>query len=121
MKSAKFFLIILLGAILILPAQAAIVPCTTNCQVCDILKLVQNIINFFLQISVPLATAMFLAAGILILTAGDSTQRLELGKTIFKNAVIGFAIVLCAWLFINTILNVLAGQEFPMPWNKIQC
>ncbi len=106
------------------PASAAIVPCTTNCSICDLLKLIQNIINFFLSVSVPLATAMILAGGILILTAGDSQKRLEWGKTVLTNAIVGFAIVLAGWLFINTILLWLINPEWSsriLPWNEIQC
>jgi len=123
----KYFLLILItigAAVFVLPASAAIVPCTTNCTICDLLKLVQNIINFFLSVSVPLATAMILAGGILILTAGDSQKRLEWGKTILTNAIVGFAIILAGWLFINTILLWLINPELSskiFPWNEIQC
>lgn len=123
-RFSLYILIFLLAAVLVLPifAYAAIVPCTTNCTICDLLKLIQNIINFFLTVSVPLATAMILAGGILILTAGDSQKRLEWGKTILTNAIVGFAIILAGWLFINTIMNWLVNPNVvPLPWNEIQC
>jgi hypothetical protein len=116
------FLITIGAAVFVLPVSAAIVPCTTNCTICDLLKLIQNIINFLTTISVSLATAMILTGGILILTAGDSEKRLDWGKTILTNAIVGFAIVLAGWLFINTIMNWLVNPDVvPLPWNIIQC
>lgn len=122
MNYFRLILIIVGAAIFVLPVSAAIVPCTTNCTICDLLKLVQNIINFLTQISVSLATAMILTGGILILTAGDSEKRLDLGKTVLTNAIVGFAIVLAGWLFINTVMNWLVNPDVvPLPWNIIQC
>jgi hypothetical protein len=54
---------------------------------------------------------MFAWAGlILILNPDNSSKRAE-AKSIFKNVLIGFAIILSSWLVVSTIANTLINKE----------
>lgn len=97
---------------------------STGCEACDLATLIQNIINFAIGISIPIAAALFAWAGVLFFTAADNTSKLTQAKQIFKNAFIGFLIAICAWIIINTLLTVLFSSSStitPGSWFTIQC
>ncbi|MEK7182152.1 MAG: pilin [Patescibacteria group bacterium] len=93
------------------PLPGGLIPCTNNCGFNDMITLVQNIITFVLYIAIPIAVGMFTYAGILYLTASGKTGQIEKAHTIFLNVLIGFIIVLSAWLIINTIANALLDKS----------
>lgn len=120
-------------------AQEGLVPCGTNryppgstittngnsvdvsgqianpCGFCDLLTLIEKIIDFALKISFSLVIIFILYGGFVIMTAGGSSERAASGRKIIQAAIIGILIALAAWLIINTILTVLTGQKFE-PW-----
>lgn len=102
-------------------ANAALVPCGPgngrSCQFCDLATLIERIINFGIyNIAIPLSVIFIVYGGFVIMTAGDSSERVKNGKDIIKAAIIGFIIVLCSWLIVNAVLSVLTGQSFE-PWS----
>lgn len=111
--------------------QGALVQCgigagignSTSCQACNLAQLVQNIINFCIGLSIPIAAVLFAWAGILYFTSGANPTNKETAKKIFSSALIGFLIAITSWLVINTLLHVLLKQsEFPnSSWFSIQC
>jgi hypothetical protein len=106
--------------------STGLVPCTgTNCQACHLAQLGQNIINFLIGLSIPLAAALFAWAGILMFSspiAGEaSTSRINKGKDIFKSVFIGFMIVIAAWLVVQTILKTVLKDGYYQSWNEIKC
>ncbi|TSD03388.1 MAG: Uncharacterized protein Athens071416_69 [Parcubacteria group bacterium Athens0714_16] len=78
-----------------------------GCGFNDMITLVQNIMTFAFYIAAPIAVGMFTYAGVLYLTAGGKPGQIEKAHTIFLNVLIGFIIVLAAWLIVNTIANAL--------------
>lgn len=126
-------------------AQQGIIPCGSsgqpNCNLCYILVLIQNLINFVVGpgggpttpvgIIYPLATLMVAYGGFVWFTSGGSESRLTQAKGIISSAIWGLVIALASFLIVNTVLNVLAGQGisgnvakppgFPWPWNQINC
>lgn len=101
-----------------------LIPCSgTDCQACHLAGLAQNIINWLVGISIPLAAAMFAYAGIMYFTAGTTGAlgKYEDAHKIFKNVGFGFLIVICAWLGIQTILKTVLSPGFYQSWNTIQC
>ena len=124
--SISFFLLFLFLSFGIFNvAQAAgLVPCgpgvagNETCDFCDLLKLVESIIDFTLyKIAIPLAVVFVIYGGFMIMTAGSSSERVSQGKKIIQAAVIGILIALLAWLLIDTILKVVAtGDGMPNQW-----
>ena len=129
MKIFTFFVVILIFTFLFFNfapiAQAqGLVPCgpgvtgNETCDFCDLLKLVEIIIDFSLyKIAIPLAVVFVIYGGFVIMTAGSSSERVSQGKKIIQAAVIGILIALLAWLLIDTILKVVATSDgMPNQW-----
>src|SRR6185436_7641428 len=70
-----------------------IVPCDgLDCQACSVAQLAQNIINWLIGFSIPLAAAMFAYAGIRLFTSQGNPTAKDAAKKIFQNVGIGFVI-----------------------------
>jgi len=103
------------------------------CQFCDIFKLINNIIIFFLVPSpsvnnmvavVPLlATLLILVGGFYILIAAGRPNLQSQGKTIITAVVIGLLVVYIAWIVVNSILTFLGVAEWTglLSWWDIKC
>ncbi len=94
-------------------AQAGgLVPCDgPECGMCHIVLLVENIINFIIQISFIVVAILFAYAGFLYFTGGTDPGKISSAKNIFTNAFIGIIIILTAWLVVNVILVTLTGDS----------
>ncbi len=90
---------------------SSFVPCINNCGYQDLLKLVNNIINWIILISVPVAAGVFAWAGFKYMTTGISDQKSE-AKAMINKVFIGFVVILSAWIIVNTITNNLLRPEF---------
>ena len=128
----KFYKKIIISSLLIelfsvnLALAAGLVPCggqgETECTLCHLWQLVDNILDFVtLQLVFPIAAILFVVSGVVFLTSGGSEGKVTLAKKIFTNTVIGLIIVLCSWLLIDTLISTIAGsggvitawQDFP--------
>lgn len=91
------------------------------CSLCDLFHLAQHVMNFLTLVAAPiLVMLMVIIGGFFFLTSGGDPGRWGKGKDIIFTAVIGYVIVLTAWLVIGEILRVFANQGFGRPW-EISC
>ena len=152
-KVKTAILFILLGALIFsvipLTADAGIVQCGFDgskgqpingkidseeaCEFCDIFKLINNIVIFFLMPSpsvnngfavVPLvATLLILVGGFYILIAAGRPNEQSKGKSIITAVVIGLLIVYIAWIVVSSILTFLGVAEWTglLSWWDIKC
>lgn len=86
-----------------------------GCGVNQVMTVVVNVSRLILGTIGSVALLMFIYGGITFMTAAGNTQRVEQGKTILINAVIGIAIVLFSWVFINTLVAALTTGEINNP------
>lgn len=124
MKSLVVFAI---STLFLLPifvyAQEGLVPCGTNgnmCDICDVITLVDTVAEFIVMLSLVLATAGFVFAGFLYVTAAGNQSQLDKGKNVFKMVFMGIMFVLAAWLIVATISRALAGNESYVPWAVLE-
>ncbi|HWP61766.1 MAG TPA: hypothetical protein VN495_04135 [Candidatus Paceibacterota bacterium] len=109
--------------------MVAIVPCggaqTDNnglppCTVCSIAQLAQNILNDAIFVGVFLSAILFAYAGLKMLSTPTSPGQHQKATALFRNVVIGFVIIMAAWLIVNAIMSVLfTGGVGSLPWYKI--
>lgn len=111
-KILPFFL--LLAGILgpnIATAQG-LVPCSDPAE-CDwdaFVGMINGLIEWLIIIATSVAVLLFMYAGFLYLTSGGDDAKIKQAKTIFINTAIGFAIMLMAWLLVETIFNLLTSE-----------
>lgn len=80
--------------------------CTGEGKAC-FLDLLKNIIGYLIMIAAPIVVIMMLYGGFVILTAGDSPEKVAGGRKTIMYAAIGYAIILCSWGIIYIIGEVL--------------
>src|SRR3989344_2589393 len=75
-------------------------PGETECNICHLEQLIQNLMRFAIFFAVLVATGLFAYAGILMLSAGGNQGQVEKAKSIFTNVLIGFIVLLDAFLVV---------------------
>lgn len=99
-----------------------LVPCTgLDCQLCDVAKLAQRIINFLVGLSIPLAAGLLAYAGILFYTSRGDPGQITKAKKVLESIGWGFLIILGAYLGVQTVLKVVLAPSYYQNWNTIQC
>ncbi len=90
-------------------AQGTIgIPCSgADCGFPQFMQLISNVLRFLTLLSIPLATIAFAYAGWELITSNGNEGKMERAKEIFTKVVIGFVIVLAAWLIVRTITSAL--------------
>lgn len=73
----------------------------------SIFELLKRIIGYLITIGAPIVVIMVLYGGFLILTAGDSPEKVQGGRKTIQWAAIGYAIILCSWGIIYIIGEIL--------------
>lgn len=79
-------------------------------QTGDLVQIIGRIINIVLSFLGVILLLLFLWAGYLWMTAGDSAAKVEQAKNIMKNAVIGLVIVVSAFAISSYIISLIAGN-----------
>jgi hypothetical protein len=100
-----------------------IVPCDgtsinggTECTVCMIATLMQNILNTGIFLAVFLAAILFAWAGVRMLTNQGNPGQVTEAKKIFWNVTVGLVGILAAWLLVDTIMFTFMGNHL---WSKL--
>jgi hypothetical protein len=102
------------------------IPCSQgwDCTLCAGVSVIQGLINFAILIAFPIAALLFGYAGALIMTSAANPSGLKKGIDIFKSVGIGFALVLCGWLIVDTIMHTVIINQNPSyfpnkTWNTV--
>lgn len=82
-----------------------------DCDFNDLVGLANNIIQFCIVAGSIVFAIMFMYAGYIYLTAVGDTGKISKAHTYFWNSIIGFVIMLSAWLLVDFILTSLLGGE----------
>jgi hypothetical protein len=91
------------------------------CGLAGILQLVQNLMNVMVSLAIVVLVLLIAYAGALFLFGASNPEARSQGKKLIMNAVVGFVIVLSAWLVIDFVMKTLYdGQKSGWgPWNEI--
>ena len=74
-----------------------------ECTFTDLVYLVNRLIDFMFYMSTILAALCFIWAGFLLLTGGGNSSKVTQAKAIFTNVLIGYIIILTAWLIVGFV------------------
>jgi type IV secretory pathway VirB2 component (pilin) len=129
----KVFTVSTLIGMLIMPllvgavGEKGLVPCEAGkCTFCDLLTMLQNILNFITKYVLVTGAIIFLVVGgFNMITSGGDARKYKKGWDIIRATLIGIIISFSAWFLVNTVLNILAvkenGERMNLPWDKIEC
>ncbi len=105
------------------PGAVGLIPCgfDTNdnnkldeaeeCTLTDVIVLGNNLINFAITLSVPIFILLFMYAGFLYMTANGNPGKISDAHGLFYKGIIGFVIILSAWLIVNLIVSSLLPED----------
>lgn len=93
------------------------------CDLCDASIVGINIVNTLLKIAIPIAVGMIVAGAIVLMVSAGNESKVETGRSMITNAVIGLIIAMCTWVIVNTVIHVLAdeGQFNIKIWDRPTC
>lgn len=133
-KAALILSFFVVGLFFLLPievyAQKPLVPCGLNanlsdqCQLCDLVKLVQNVIDFIiLYLAAPFATLLIAWAGIKLMVFADNESERTKARQLLWDILIGFLVILLAWTIVIVIMNALVkdSKAEDSSWFRIEC
>ncbi len=103
-----------------LNCDPALAPSKNGCGIIHFMLFLRGLVGTLTKIVIPLAAAVIVAGGIVIMTAGGSQERVGKGKAIITAAVWGVAIALGSWLIINSIYLALTGRGAEEKIQEIQ-
>lgn len=100
------FLFLLVSPVL---AADGIVPCGhgTACTLCDLIVGIKKIFDYGIKIIAIITIACATFAGVMYVVSSGNESTMESAKNFLKASLIGLAVVLCAWVIVNTVITVL--------------
>lgn len=94
-----------------------LVPCGNNvdgvkdsCTLCHFVIGFQSLINFMLELVIIVGFAGIFASGVLYIVSAGDEKMIGTAKSALTASLIGFAIVLGAWLIVNVTLWVFSAN-----------
>jgi hypothetical protein len=119
------------------PAEAGIIPCglttddaaqtgdqTARCTLCHLVVGIQNIIVLLRNIMSAVAIAVIVAMAFVYITSAGDEGRMRFAKGGMVAALIGFCIILLAWVIVNFVLTmpIFSGTGLIRAgWDTFQC
>ncbi len=102
--------------------DTGLVPCKgPECEACHVVQLAQNILTWVINIMASIIALIFVIGGIkMVMSAGD-TGAVKQARKMITNSVIGFIILLTAWLIMDTVLKTFVNEGAIGPWHQIEC
>lgn len=78
-----------------------------ECDFDELVALIRRVINYLIIIAVPVSAAVFAYAGIKYMTAAGDTGKMAEARRIFTKVILGFVVMLSAWLVVFAITSAL--------------
>ena len=105
------FLFLLTLASPVFAQDKGIVNCGDHCQLGDLVLIIVALINYLFALSgfVTMVFIVWNAWG--MITAGGDEENITKAKKGFSHAIIGFFLVLMAWVLIDAIISILGGPK----------
>jgi len=133
-------LLALLSASLLapLPAEAGLIPCgltvddpalagdqTVRCTLCHLVVGVSSIVSFLRNLMFAIAIAVIVAMAFIYITSSGDEGRMRFAKGGIIAALVGFAVILLAWVVVNFILTLpifnTSNNLIRTGWDSVQC
>lgn len=90
------------------------------CRACDLVELLNNLLQFIISFAVVVATVMFAYAGFLYVSASTNAKNVDSARKIFSGVFIGLVLILGAWLIVDLVLRTLTPYRLSV-LTDIEC
>ena len=81
-----------------------------NCQLQHLFILIIRVINYLISMAAVVAIFFVLNSGFGLVFAMGNAEKIQTNKEAIQNAVVGFAIVMLAFVFVNLLVNGIFGS-----------
>lgn len=107
--------LVLLGQVPEVLAQdtGGLVPCKDDCTIQKLIFLIVRIINYLLAWAWLVCILFVVWGGWEMVGSGGDSEKIQAGKDIFSNAIIGFFMTMAAFILINFVVGALIGKPLP--------
>jgi hypothetical protein len=93
-----------------------VVPCggsgQPECNLALFVVMIGNIINVIIALSIPATMLVFAWLGVLLLISQGDISKINRAKGIAWNVMVGFIVILSAWLLVNVLYLAVTGKGF---------
>lgn len=102
--------------------ESGLVPCGKSsgsspeqapCTICHIVVAGNNLMKWGLGIMTVIAVTVMFAMAVLYVVSAGNQGMMQTAKGGITAALIGFAVMLSAWLIVSTVLTILVGDADP--------
>lgn len=94
----------------------------SDCSFCHLLDLVNKIIKWIVVVMVGIIVIIFALGGMMMVISAGDTGKVSKGKGMMLDSVVGFLILLCSYVIVDTFIKVFVPTESEFgPWNTITC
>jgi hypothetical protein len=91
-----------------------------DCDLCTLVQMVDRVLDFLFVLLTLAAVLMVMYAGFQLVMSQGNSGAMEKAKGMVGNIIIGFIIVLAAWLIIDTVMKGLVKENSGFgQWNEI--
>lgn len=104
-------------------AQLPLVPCNgPDCGTCQLVQLGNNIITWLVSVMAVVCAIVIVFAGFKMVTSSGNSGEISKAKEMISNTLIGFVILLAAWLIVDTVMKMFVNEgTLGRPWAEIEC
>jgi hypothetical protein len=95
-----------------------------DCQFCNLVKGVNQVISFLVYASGIIAVCMFTWVGVKLILAQGNPGEMTKAKGMAWDVVVGFIITIAAFLIIDFLMKSFLNDEINSkwgPWNEVEC
>ena len=93
-----------------------------SCDLCALLATVQTIINSLIELAFVAAVGLIIYNGVMFYFSEGNPGKVQAILQNLMNVAIGIAIIIAAWMIINTLIRFFAGSSSPLQfWNTLNC
>ncbi|MES2966936.1 MAG: NlpC/P60 family protein [Patescibacteria group bacterium] len=82
-----------------------------DCTACNVVSMANGLITWLIGILFVIFAVLLAIAGVRLVASAGNHHALDEAKSTFTNAIIGFMIILAAWLIVDTIMRALVGTD----------
>ena len=123
----KFWLPVVAYLLPLVTVAAGLVPCggvnepRCDSDICYLLKLLDNISDWFVGIAGILVVILIIVGGLkMVLSMGSVTAKTD-ARRFIVTALIGYAMILIAWMVVDTFLKFFTVNPAWGVWNTFSC